>query len=275
MSRITAINIRNYKNSGNKFAMVTAYDYTSARLAEAANLPILLVGDSLGMVVMGYESTIPVTMDDMVRHTQMVVRGSKKAHIVSDLPFMTYQESPSIALHNAGRLIQEGGAQSVKMEGGENIAEAISNIASNGIPVMGHLGLTPQYVNALTGYQLQAKTQATASALINDALAVEAAGAYAVVLELIPKDLANIITSKLSIPTIGIGAGPECDGQVQVFHDILGLYSDFVPKHTKQYCDLRSVAIAALEEYSSEVSDGIFPSSNNSFSMPPSEIPVD
>ena len=273
MSRITALNIRDYKTSGNKFSMVTTYDYTSARLAEEANIPVLLVGDSLGMVVMGYESTIPVTMDDMIRHTKMVVRGSTTAHIVSDLPFMTYQESPSTALHNAALLIQEGGAQSVKMEGGENISEAISNIARNGIPVMGHLGLTPQYVHALSGYQLQGKTQTTASKLIDDALAVEAAGAYALVLELIPRELSKLVTSKLNIPTIGIGAGPFCDGQVQVLHDILGLYNDFVPKHTKQYCNLNKVAVSALREYSLEVSQVIFPSQTNSFSMPQGELP--
>ena len=274
MSRITALNIRDYKTSGNKFSMVTAYDYTSARLAENGNIPVLLVGDSLGMVVMGYESTIPVTMDDMIRHTQMVVRGTTTSHVVSDLPFMTYQESPSKALGNAARLIQEGGAQSIKMEGGENISEAIFNISRNGIPVMGHLGLTPQYVHALSGYQLQGKTQKAASKLIDDAIAVEAAGAYAVVLELIPKELSELITSKLSIPTIGIGAGPFCDGQVQVFHDILGLYTDFVPKHTKQYCNLGDIAISALQKYSEEVSGSIFPSEKNSFSMPQGQLPT-
>ena len=274
MSRITALNIRDYKTSGNKFSMVTAYDYTSARLAENGNIPVLLVGDSLGMVVMGYESTIPVTMDDMIRHTQMVVRGTTPSHVVSDLPFMTYQESPSKALGNAARLIQEGGAQSIKMEGGENISEAISNISRNGIPVMGHLGLTPQYVHALSGYQLQGKTHKAASKLIDDAIAVESAGAYAVVLELIPKELSELITSKLSIPTIGIGAGPFCDGQVQVFHDILGLYTDFVPKHTKQYCNLGDIAISALQKYAEEVSGSIFPSEKNSFSMPQGQLPT-
>lgn len=273
MPRLTATDITKFKSQAHRFAMVTAYDYTSAQLCEQAGIPILLVGDSLGMVVLGHDSTVPVTMDDMTRHTQMVSRGSLSSHIVADLPFMTYQISHSQALTNAAHLIQSGGAQSIKIEGGESICDSLRHLVTNGIPVMGHLGLTPQYIHTIGGFRVQGKTKQTATKLLNDALAIEKAGAYALVLELIPTELSAIITSKLSIPTIGIGAGPHCDGQVQVFHDLLGLFSDFKPKHTKQYCNLAETAKDSLALYAEEVVNGIFPDASHSFSMEINEMP--
>jgi 3-methyl-2-oxobutanoate hydroxymethyltransferase len=264
MTRISTLDVLNMKSDHSKFAMVTAYDYTSAQLADRAGVPVLLVGDSLGMVVMGHDSTIPVTTDDIIRHTQMVVRGSKTSLIVSDLPFLTYQISRSQALRNAARLVQEGGCQSVKLEGGEQIAESIQTIVQSGIPVMGHLGLTPQHIHTLGGFRLQGRTQASAQKLINDALCLEQAGAYAIVLELVPLELAGLITKRLNIPTIGIGAGPNCDGQVQVLHDLLGLFTDFTPKHSKQYAQLAQTTLDALTSFVSEVNSGTFPTEQNS-----------
>ena len=267
MARVTARHITQMKAKGEKIPMVTAYDYTSARLADEAGLPLLLVGDSLGMVVLGYDSTIPVTMEDMLHHIKAVSRGAQKAHIVGDLPFMTYHVDASQALTNAGRLIQEGGAQSVKLEGGESVADKVHRIVECGIPVMGHIGLTPQSANALGGYRVQGRGRQEAVQLLKDACALEEAGAYAVVLELVPAPLARIISQRLTIPTIGIGAGPHCDGQVQVLHDMLGLYTDFVPKHTKQYLRLAEDMKGALGRYAEEVKDGSFPTEKESFDM--------
>ena len=267
MARVTARHITQMKAKGEKIPMVTAYDYTSARLADEAGLPLLLVGDSLGMVVLGYDSTIPVTMEDMVHHIKAVSRGAQKAHIVGDLPFMTYHVDAAQALTNAGRLIQEGGAQSVKLEGGESVAEKVHRIVECGIPVMGHIGLTPQSANALGGYRVQGRGRQEAVQLLKDACALEEAGAYAVVLELVPAPLARIVSQRLTIPTIGIGAGPHCDGQVQVLHDMLGLFTDFVPKHTKQYLRLAEDMKGALGRYAQEVKDGAFPTAKESFDM--------
>ena len=267
MARVTARHITQMKAKGEKIPMVTAYDYTSARLADEAGLPLLLVGDSLGMVVLGYDSTIPVTMEDMLHHIKAVSRGAQKAHIVGDLPYMTYHVDASQALTNAGRLIQEGGAQSVKLEGGESVADKVHRIVECGIPVMGHIGLTPQSANALGGYRVQGRGRQEAVQLLKDACALEEAGAYAVVLELVPAPLARIISQRLTIPTIGIGAGPHCDGQVQVLHDMLGLYTDFVPKHTKQYLRLAEDMKGALGRYAEEVKDGSFPTEKESFDM--------
>ena len=272
MSRISTLNILKMKSDSSKFAMVTAYDYTSAQLADRAGIPVLLVGDSLGMVVMGHDSTIPVTIDDIIRHTQMVVRGSQTSLVVSDLPFLTYQISRSQALSNAARLIQEGGCQSIKLEGGEPIAESVEAIVQSGIPVMGHLGLTPQHVHTLGGFRTQGRTQASAQQLINDALCLQQAGAYAIVLELVPLELAGLITNTLNIPTIGIGAGPNCDGQVQVFHDLLGLFTDFTPKHSKQYAQLAQTTVEALTSFVSEVNSGVFPTEQNSSHLEPSVL---
>ncbi|MFB3092555.1 MAG: 3-methyl-2-oxobutanoate hydroxymethyltransferase [Dehalococcoidia bacterium] len=267
MRRVTANDIKAMKAKGEKIPVITAYDYPTARLADDAEFPIILVGDSLGMVVLGYDSTIPVTMDDMVHHTGAVARGANRALIVADMPFMSFQISSADALRNAGRLVQEGGAQSVKLEGGESVAEEVRRIVGLGIPVMGHVGLTPQSVHRFGGYRVQGKAREQAAQLLRDAQALEEAGAYAVVLELIPSPLARIITQRLTIPTIGIGAGPYCDGQVQVLHDMLGLYPDFVPKHTKQYLRLSELISDALRRYVQEVREGVFPTENESFDM--------
>ncbi len=255
------------KRDGEKIPMVTAYDYTAARIADAARIPIILVGDSLGMVVLGYDSTIPVTMDDMVRHTRMVSRGASDALIVADLPFMAYQVDANEAMRNAGRLMQEGGAHTVKMEGGVAIADTVRRIVDAGAPVMGHIGLTPQSVNALGGYRVQGRTRAAARRLLDDALALQDAGAYSVVLECVPSQLARVITERLTIPTIGIGAGPDCDGQVQVFHDMLGLFSDFLPKHARRYATLSDEINAAFRQYADDVRAGDFPAESESFTM--------
>ena len=255
------------KRDGEKIPMVTAYDYTAARIADAAGIPIILVGDSLGMVVLGYDSTIPVTMDDMVRHTRMVSRGASDALIVADLPFMAYQVDANEAMRNAGRLMQEGGAHTVKMEGGVAIADTVRRIVDAGAPVMGHIGLTPQSVNALGGYRVQGRTRAAARRLLDDALALQDAGAYSVVLECVPSPLARVITERLTIPTIGIGAGPDCDGQVQVFHDMLGLFSDFLPKHARRYATLSDDITAAFRQYADDVRAGDFPAESESFTM--------
>jgi 3-methyl-2-oxobutanoate hydroxymethyltransferase len=255
------------KARGEKIPMITAYDYTTARLADAADIPIVLVGDSLGMVVLGYDSTIPVTMEDMVHHVKTVARGCQKALIVADMPFMTYQIDQAQALTNAARLLQEGGAQTVKLEGGESVAETVHRIVECGIPVMGHIGLTPQSVNAFGGYRVRGRRRQEAVQLMKDAKALEDAGAYAVVLELVPTPLAGLISQRLTIPTIGIGAGPQCDGQVQVLHDMLGLFTDFVPKHAKQYANLGQTIKEAFSRYSQEVKDGAFPTEKESFTM--------
>ncbi|MDE2787290.1 MAG: 3-methyl-2-oxobutanoate hydroxymethyltransferase [Chloroflexota bacterium] len=264
---ITIRQLAEMKRTGEKIPMVTAYDYTAARIADAAGIPIILVGDSLGMVVLGYDSTVPVTMDDMVRHGRMVSRGASQALVVVDLPFMSYQVDAGEALRNAGRLMQEAGAHTVKMEGGVSIAGTVRRIVDAGVPVMGHIGLTPQSVNALGGYRVQGRTKAAARRVLDDALALQEAGAYSVVLECVPAPLARAITERLTIPTIGIGAGPHCDGQVQVFHDMLGLFLDFVPKHARQYAELGSDMARAFEKYAEDVRSGAFPSEAESFTM--------
>ena len=255
------------KAAGEKIPMVTAYDYTMACQAEEANIPLLLVGDSLGMVVLGYDSTIPVTIEDMVHHTKAVVRGAKRALVVADLPFMSYQQGEGQALGNAARLIQEGGAQSVKLEGGERVAATVDRIVGCGIPVMGHLGLTPQSILGLGGYKPQGREAGEATQLVRDAHALEDAGAYAVVLELVPSSLAGAVSRRLSIPTIGIGAGPLCDGQVQVAHDMLGLYTQFKPKHAKRYAELGQTMADAFRCYADEVKSGAFPTGKESVDM--------
>ncbi len=263
--RTSITDLKAMKARGEKIVMITAYDYPSARLVEEAGVPLILVGDSLGNVVLGYDSTIPVTMDEMLHHVKPVVRATRKTHVVADMPFMSYQASPADALHNAGRLLKEGGAQSVKLEGGTRVAETVRVLVEAGIPVMGHLGLTPQSINQLGGYKVQGKTPAAAVRLLNDAMALQEAGAYAIVLETVPVHVARIITEKLDIPTIGIGAGPETDGQVQVWHDLLGLDSDFVPKHAKQYANLAPTVVDAIKTYAGEVKSGAFPTEKESF----------
>jgi len=265
--RISIHQIKEMKQRGEKIAMLTAYDYATARIIDEAGIPLILVGDSLGMVVLGYESTIPVTIEDMLHHTKAVVRGTKCALVVGDMPFMTYHTSIAEAQRNAARFIQEGGAQAVKLEGGVTVAEKVNAIVNCGIPVMGHIGLTPQSINQLGGYKVQGRTEETAKRLLEDAEALEQAGAFAVVLETVPTPLATLITQKISIPTIGIGAGVGCDGQVQVVSDILGLFTDFVPKHAKQYVRLADIIRAAVTNYDREVKAGTFPTEEQSFSM--------
>ena len=267
MPRVTVRDVAEMKSSGRKIPMLTAYDYTTALMADAAEVPILLVGDSLGMVVLGYESTIQVTMEDILHHCKAVVRGSKEAMIVADLPFMTYQVDPAQAMTNAARLVQEGGAQSVKLEGGEWMADTVARIVQCGIPVMGHIGLTPQSINSFGGYRVQGRDRRAAAQLLQDAKALEEAGAFAVVLELVPTQLAGLISRRLTIPTIGIGAGPECDGQVQVLHDMLGLFTEFVPRHAKQFATLAESMKEAFTVFKQQVEDGSFPTSRHSFSM--------
>ena len=265
--RITIDQIKKMKLHGEKIAMLTAYDYSTAKLLDEAGVPLLLVGDSLGMVVLGYDSTIPVTMEDMLHHIKAVVRGSKQAMVVGDMPFMSYQTGPEDALRNAGRFLQEGGCQSVKLEGGERSAETVRRIVESGIPVMGHIGLTPQSINQLSGYKVQGKTPKAAVQLMKDARSLEEAGAFAIVLESVPGPLAKAITERGSVPTIGIGAGPHCDGQVQVIHDMLGMFTDFVPKHAKQYANLAGTIKSAVGQYVEEVKAGAFPTGRESYGL--------
>ncbi|MCJ7515139.1 MAG: 3-methyl-2-oxobutanoate hydroxymethyltransferase [Dehalococcoidia bacterium] len=265
--RVSINAIKEMKSKKEKIVMLTAYDYSTAKLVDEAGIPLILVGDSLGMVILGYDSTIPVTIDEMIHHTKAVVRGTKQAMVIGDMPFMTYQISTADALRNAARFMQEGGAQAIKLEGGVAVADTVKRIVECGIPVMGHIGLTPQSVHQLGGHRVQGKTTEAAERLLKDAQALEQAGAFAVVLELIPAPLSKLISQKLSIPTIGIGAGPDCDGQVQVISDLLGLFSDFVPKHAKQYAKLADSIKTALAGYISEVKAGEFPTSQNSSTM--------
>jgi 3-methyl-2-oxobutanoate hydroxymethyltransferase len=265
--RININQVKEMKLKGEKITMLTAYDYATAKIVDEAGVPLILVGDSLGMVVLGYESTIPVTMEEMLHHTKAVVRGTKQVMVIGDMPFMTYHISVEDALYNAGRFIQEGGAQAVKLEGGVTVAEKVRMIVGCGIPVMGHIGLTPQSIHQLGGYKVRGKTQETAANLIDDARSLEEAGAFAIVLETVPAQLAALITKSISIPTIGIGAGSDCDGQVQVINDILGSFTDFVPKHAKQYARLTDIIRTAVTEYYNEVKGGSFPTEKQSFSM--------
>ncbi len=266
----TIAQLSQMKREGRRIAMVTAYDYPSSLIADRAGLPILLVGDSLGMVVHGRASTLPVTLDDMVRHTAAVVLGRTSAMIVADLPFLTYS-TPQDAVRAAGRLLQEAGADAVKLEGGAKIAAIVRHLVDLGVPVMGHLGYTPQSTNQI-GLKVQGKDEATARTLIEDALALQAAGAFAIVLELIPAPLAAAISQRLEIPTIGIGAGVGCDGQVQVWHDLLGLSGDWTPRHAKRFADLGPAIEAALRAYADEVQAGTFPTAANSSNMAEAEL---
>jgi 3-methyl-2-oxobutanoate hydroxymethyltransferase len=267
--RTTIQQIQEMKRRGERIAMLTAYEYSIAKLLDAAGVPMLLVGDSLASVVLGYETTIGATMDDMVRHTQAVVRGTQQALIVGDLPFMSYQVSAEEALRNAGRLMREGGAGAVKLEGGVSVAETVRRIVQAGVPVMGHIGLTPQSVHQLSGHKVQGRTAEVAARLLADAEALEQAGAFAVVLEGMPAPLAAEVTKRLHIPTIGIGAGPGCDGQVQVIHDLLGLFTDFVPRHARRYADLGEQIKEAARRYADDVRKGSFPTAKESFTMNP------
>ena len=265
--RVTISEIKEMKQRQEKIPMLTAYDYITAKMVDEAGVPLILVGDSLGMVMLGYESTIPVTMEEMLHHTKAVVRGAKKALVVGDMPFMTYHVSISEALYNAGRFIQEGGAQAVKLEGGEVVAESVKRIVDCGIPVMGHIGFTPQSIHQLGGFKVQGKTPEVAKRLLKDAQVLAEAGAFAIVLECVPAPLSKLITQRVGVPTIGIGAGPDCDGQVQVISDILGLYTDFVPRHAKQYAKLAEEIKAAVSDYVAEVKSVSFPTVEQSYTM--------
>ncbi len=269
--RTTILDIQKMKQRGERITMITAYDYTSAQIVDRAGVPLILVGDTLGMVVLGYSTTVPVTLDEMLHHTKAVVRGSQKALIIGDLPFLTYTNEEQ-ALHSAGRMLQEAGAQVVKVEGGVEVAPIVHRLVAAGIPVMGHIGLTPQSVNQLGGMRVQGKKSGRARQLIEDAQALEAAGAFAIVLELVPAQLARAITDRLTIPTIGIGAGPWCSGQVQVWHDLLGLYTDFVPRHAKRYATLADTISAAVANYAAEVRDGTFPTMEHGSQMDEQEL---
>jgi 3-methyl-2-oxobutanoate hydroxymethyltransferase len=265
--RMNINRIKEMKLKGEKFAMLTAYDYSTAKIIDEAGFPIILVGDSLGNVVLGYDSTIPVTMDVMIHHAKAVVRGVKSALVVGDMPFMSYQISLKDTLRNAARFLQEAGTNAVKLEGGVTVAEIVRKIVDCGIPVMGHIGLTPQSINQLGGSKIQGKTPEVAKKLLDDAISLEQAGAFALVMETVPSPLASLITQKLSIPTIGIGAGPGCDGQVQIVNDILGSTSGYIPKHAKQYIKLGDIIKNAITEYQNEVKSGAFPTEANSFPL--------
>jgi 3-methyl-2-oxobutanoate hydroxymethyltransferase len=264
--RVNIGQIKDMKQKGERIAMLTAYDYSTAKAVDEVGVPLILVGDSLGMVMLGYESTIPVTIEEMLHHTRAVVRGAKNALVVGDMPFMTYHLSVEQAMRNAGRFIQETGCQAVKLEGGVTVAEKVKRIVEAGIPVMGHIGLTPQSVNQLGGYKIQGRSPEAAQRLLDDARALDEAGAFSVVLETVPTPLATLISRKISIPTIGIGAGEGCDGQVQVIHDIFGL-SDRAPKHAKQYAKVGEIMRQAVTQYYHEVKHGDFPTKENGFTM--------
>jgi 3-methyl-2-oxobutanoate hydroxymethyltransferase len=265
--RTTILDLQKMKKNGQRIPMVTAYDATGAHWVEAAGIPAILVGDSLGMVVQGHETTLPVTLDEMIYHTRMVVRGTSKALIIADMPFLTYQTSIEQAITSAGRLMKEGGATAVKLEGGAIAVETVRRLVQIGIPVMAHVGLTPQSVHAFGGFRVQGKDEKSAERILQDAEALEEAGAFAIVLETMPAPLGQRITEHLHIPTIGIGAGPNCDGQIQVFHDLLGLIDGFTPRHARHYAELGTEAKGAIEAYMKDVQIGSFPDAEHSFGM--------
>ena len=263
----TVVTFREAKLNKEKLTMLTAYDYSTAQAVDNSGINGILVGDSLGMVMLGYEDTLSVNMEDMIHHTKAVSRGAKNSLVVADMPFMSYQTSVYDAVFNAGRLIKEGRAQAVKLEGGVEVADHIEVIVKASIPVMGHIGLTPQSVNAFGGFKVQGKSEEAAKKLIEDALAVERAGAFAVVMEGVPSKLAAIVTEKLSIPTIGIGAGDKCDGQILVYQDMLGMFNDFTPKFVKKYENLGDRMRNAFATYIEEVKNGSFPSEEHGFKI--------
>ncbi len=269
MTKVTIHTLRRMKAAGERITALTAYDATFARLIDASGADVILVGDSLGMVIQGHGSTLPVTMDEMVYHLRAVARGVTRAHLVGDMPFMSYQASADEAVKNAGRLVAEGGAEAVKLEGGEDFAEVIRRIVRAGIPVMGHIGLTPQSVHRMGGYVVQGRDEEKAGRLLADAVALEQAGCSSIVLEGMPLELAGAITQKVAIPTIGIGAGPHCDGQILVSYDLLGMNADFAPRFVKRYAELHRVIGEAVGRYVSEVREGVVPAEEPSFRAAP------
>lgn len=267
MMKNTVSTFREQKAKGEKISMLTAYDYSTAKLMDEAGINGILVGDSLGMVVLGYEDTLPVTMEDMIHHTAAVCRGAKNTLVVGDMPFMSYQVSVEEAVYNAGRLMKEGRCQAVKLEGAASVCPQIRAITNASIPVMAHIGLTPQSINALGGFKVQGKSEEAAKKLLEDAKAVEEAGAFAVVLECVPAKLAELISKSISIPTIGIGAGAGCDGQILVYQDMSGLFSDFTPKFVKKYANVGEMMTQAFRDYIADVQEGSFPAPEHTFAI--------
>jgi len=270
--KITPVDIQAMKVAGKKITMLTAYDYPMALLEDRAGIDIILVGDSVGMTVLGYENTLPVTMDEMIHHTKAVTRGAKAALVIGDMPFMSYNTSERDAILNAGRFMKEGSADAVKLEGGASVKDIVKAIVKAGIPVMGHLGLTPQTISMLGGFKVQGKDAKAAQKIIDDALMLEDAGTFSVILEAIPAPIAKRITERLAIPTIGIGAGIHCDGQVLVVHDMLGLFDRFTPKFVKRYVNLSESMLKAFESFREEVSRGEFPTDQHSFHIEEKEL---
>lgn len=268
----TVVTFRNAREQGKKLSMLTAYDYSMAKIIDESGIDGILIGDSLGMVVKGDEDTLAVTVEEIIYHTKAVKKGAKNALIVSDMPFLSYHISVEQAVLNAGRMVKEGGANAVKLEGGANVIHQIKAIVDAQIPVMGHLGLTPQSVNAFGGFKVQGKSEETAKKLIEDAVALEQAGAFSIVLEGIPAKVAALITKAVSIPTIGIGAGKECDGQILVYQDMLGMFTDFVPKFVKQYANTGHSMKEAIQTYIKEVQDGSFPEAKHTFKIEGSQL---
>ncbi len=264
--------LRAKKREGKKITMLTAYDYPMARIVDDAGIDVILVGDSLGMVVLGYDSTVPVTMDEMIHHSKAVRRGTRSSFLIGDMPFMSYQVSKEEAVRNAGRFLKEAGCDAVKLEGGDEVIGATRAIVDAGIPVLGHLGLTPQTVSKLGGYKVQGKDRESALKILDQALRLESAGCFAIVLECVPDKVAKIITERLKIPTISCGAGPYCDGQVLVTYDMLGLFDKFVPKFVKQYLNVSSLAKDAIEKYISDVESGKFPAPEHTFTIKDEEL---
>ena len=270
--KITPVDVQAMKKEGKKISMLTSYDYPMALLEDRAGIDIILVGDSLGMTVLGYENTIPVTMDEMIHHTKAVTRGAKYALVIGDMPFMSYNTSEREAILNAGRFIKEGGADAVKLEGGASVKDVVRAIVRAGIPVMGHIGLTPQTISMLGGFKVQGKDAQAAQRIIDDALLLEDAGTFSVVLEAIPAPISKKVTERLKIPTIGIGAGIDCDGQVLVVHDMLGLFDRFTPKFVKRYANLSELMLKAFASYKEEILKGEFPTDEHSFHIDEKEL---
>ena len=270
--KITPVDVQAMKREGKRIAMLTAYDYPTALLEDRAGIEIILVGDSLGMTVLGYENTVPVTMEEMIHHTKAVSRGAKVALIIGDMPFMSFNASEREAILNAGRFMKEGGADAVKLEGGASVKETVRAIVKAGIPVMGHIGLTPQTISMLGGFKVQGKDARAAQKIIDDALSLEDAGAFSVLLEAVPAPIAKRVTERLNVPTIGIGAGVHCDGQVLVVHDMLGLFDRFTPKFAKRYVNLSELMLKAFDSYREEVLKGTFPTDQHSFHMDEKEL---
>jgi 3-methyl-2-oxobutanoate hydroxymethyltransferase len=264
-NKVTILDFRRKKESGEKITMLTAYDYPMARLIDSAGIDAVLVGDSVGMVMLGYDSTVPVTMEEMIHHSKAVRKGITRAFLIGDMPFMSYQASDEDAIRNAGRFVKEAGCEAVKVEGGREVCSRVKAITGAGMPVLGHIGLTPQSASKLGGYRVQGRSAGSAKKLIDDAVYLERAGCFAIVLECVPRELAKRITAKLSIPAIGIGAGKYCDGQVLVTHDMVGYFDRFVPKFAKQYAKINTAIKEAVESFKNETKSGVFPDDDHSF----------